>query len=672
MTLLILGFLSKPVLAFQLEFEFVNNFLQNLSFITGTDRGKEQNLEDNMTWLQQQGYTHLRFFGIYPNGYHAFPSATLDANGFPTNAAFETTLELLIDAATGHGITVNFDGWEVIAESNRDTTALGVGYITEAELAAVIEDVVSLGVTLITEEQFGGSYLQTIHSTCSGLGATHETTSWAWWQYPMIADEQLASVFNFYVYDQGDLDTLAGPYPPSNLGNFHHITESARYFGYPHNIAVGSFGSLETENWKNVLRFAQIQHSPQRVSIEETNTDMLIWAPSFNFMDYIGTELLQLGDSAYENRPIANVIYDFGTVYSGTYSPVGMTSMINGPAIVNLCTLLGYRVVGTIDSVLPEADIYYLQLVGGANETEIVPLPDYVLPLLASEKPVIVHPSFGIPDETDATDWLDVRELFGLPGGETDTYVNAIPNEVIFDGHAVLWEGVSIWNSPLIEGIQPAMVDTDVASVVLEGEYGGYDFALVIRNGNRFLINSNVIHLQASFILSQLLGGPLNLPATADIAVLDNSAIIFAEYDTEIDLNIPWGGTTRVIRFDANGDLAYETDVDLAGSYYETLARGELVVLSDIYEDCCGIYTAGITGNANCSDDGKLTLSDISRLIDYLYISKADLCCYAAGNTNGSWDDGECKVTLSDISRLIDVLYISKLPPAGCMPECER
>ena len=87
---------------------------------------------------------------------------------------------------------------------------------------------------------------------------------------------------------------------------------------------------------------------------------------------------------------------------------------------------------------------------------------------------------------------------------------------------------------------------------------------------------------------------------------------------------------------------------------------------------CCGIYAGGITGNANCSDDGKLTLSDISRMIDYLYISKADLCCYASGNTNGSYDDGECKVTLSDISRLIDVLYISKQPPADCMPECER
>jgi hypothetical protein len=82
-----------------------------------------------------------------------------------------------------------------------------------------------------------------------------------------------------------------------------------------------------------------------------------------------------------------------------------------------------------------------------------------------------------------------------------------------------------------------------------------------------------------------------------------------------------------------------------------------------ITEDCCGIYTAGYTGNTNCSADGKLTLSDISHLIDRVYISKAPLCCEANGNTNGSEDD---KITLSDITQLIDRVYISKEHTAAC------
>jgi hypothetical protein len=76
----------------------------------------------------------------------------------------------------------------------------------------------------------------------------------------------------------------------------------------------------------------------------------------------------------------------------------------------------------------------------------------------------------------------------------------------------------------------------------------------------------------------------------------------------------------------------------------------------------CG-DTGGITGNTNCSEDGKITLSDISRLIDRVYISKLPLCCEEVGNTNGSPDG---KLTLSDISCLINQVYISKEPCAPC------
>ncbi len=96
---------------------------------------------------------------------------------------------------------------------------------------------------------------------------------------------------------------------------------------------------------------------------------------------------------------------------------------------------------------------------------------------------------------------------------------------------------------------------------------------------------------------------------------------------------------------------------------------------------CCGRYEFvgpdrywpfGYTGNTNCSSDGRRSMSDISRLIDKVYISKTPLCCYASGNTNGSWDNGACKINLSDITRLIDAIYISKELSEACMDECDR
>ncbi len=92
--------------------------------------------------------------------------------------------------------------------------------------------------------------------------------------------------------------------------------------------------------------------------------------------------------------------------------------------------------------------------------------------------------------------------------------------------------------------------------------------------------------------------------------------------------------------------------------------------IGDVCDGCCGQFTAppGLTGNCNCSEDGKFTLSDITKLIDHVYVSKDPLCCEASGNTNGSED---CKITLSDITVLIDAVYISKTLPAECMSECE-
>jgi hypothetical protein len=79
---------------------------------------------------------------------------------------------------------------------------------------------------------------------------------------------------------------------------------------------------------------------------------------------------------------------------------------------------------------------------------------------------------------------------------------------------------------------------------------------------------------------------------------------------------------------------------------------------------CCGVFTSGQTGNADCSDDGKRNLADITRLIDRVYVSKEPLCCEENGNTSG---DEEGKINLSDITKLIDHVYVSKAETAPCL-----
>lgn len=648
------------------DFEYCNNFLMNYSFITLTDRGIEQNLEDNLTWMQEQGYTHLRFFGIYPNGVHIFPSPTLDSNGFPNSSYHEGVLEQLVVKAEQRGIVVNFDGWEVIAESNYDTTALGVSFVTPEELAQVVQDVLNLGVTLITEEQFGSEYLQAIQSTTTAMGAIHETTACLWYQHSMadpVADAQLVSVFNFFPRNQIEADSIIaaghGYDIPATLGFLHILIESPQYFNIPTSVAVGSFGTLEPENWKNVLLFTQVQHHPDRLSIEEQDQSFLISDPGFNFMEYVGNQLIALGEETMGERPIVNIVYDIGWIYNESFIPTWYCSQVNTPAIVNTFSQLGFRVVATVDSLLPEAGIYYLLLAGGIDEYNVAPLPNYVLPLLGGDVPVFVHPAVGIPDENDASDWVPLREHFGLPQGETQTLTNAIPEIVMYNGFQTNWGGLELYLTPSIELLLSSQIDTSVANVVLSGEVSNQETALIIERDNSWLINSNVIHLEASYVLSSLLDGPMNRPSGSDIAIANGIGLVFAEYDTEVDVDLPWTGTTHLVRYNPLGEITQDSDIDLDGIFTATMQRGELAILRGDLLGCC----SGTRGNINGDEQDIVNIADLTYLVAYLFASGPEPPCVEEANVN---DDPTETVNIADLTYLVAYLFAGGPAPAAC------
>jgi len=77
---------------------------------------------------------------------------------------------------------------------------------------------------------------------------------------------------------------------------------------------------------------------------------------------------------------------------------------------------------------------------------------------------------------------------------------------------------------------------------------------------------------------------------------------------------------------------------------------------------CC----AGSTGNVDCDGSDGVDISDLSGLIDFLYISFTPLCCPDEANVDGDSGGG---IDISDLSALIDYLYISFTPPAPCAVE---
>ena len=125
-------------------------------------------------------------------------------------------------------------------------------------------------------------------------------------------------------------------------------------------------------------------------------------------------------------------------------------------------------------------------------------------------------------------------------------------------------------------------MDTTHVQVPLSAELIGEDVALLLQRENKILINSNLLHLEASYILSELLEGPLNGPLTADVVVTGDRVLIYAEYDGTVDLDLPWDGDAEVMRYDPTGSEIQNEMVSLGGRYVENLSRGEFVFLRDI------------------------------------------------------------------------------------------
>jgi hypothetical protein len=82
-------------------------------------------------------------------------------------------------------------------------------------------------------------------------------------------------------------------------------------------------------------------------------------------------------------------------------------------------------------------------------------------------------------------------------------------------------------------------------------------------------------------------------------------------------------------------------------------------IVSAVQGGCC----IGMTGNVDGDVEDLVDISDITQLIDYLYISRQPLPCPAEANMDG---DSEGLVDLADLTYLINYLWIERRPLAPC------
>lgn len=179
-------------------------------------------------------------------------------------------------------------------------------------------------------------------------------------------------------------------------------------------------------------------------------------------------------------------------------------------------------------------------------------------------------------------------------------------------------------------------------------------------------------------------GGPLNLKyeghSIVDCRAGVFSAIDYINYDgnnKHLCLNMEGGSTPLPagtgplikIKFKIQGGEPGQYNILEMDGYdtfepinygYPLIYQPALISGTIIYNPamCC----SGTTGNVDCSAEEIPDIADITRLIDFLYISHNALCCEAEADVDVSGGIPD----ISDITRLIDYLYLSHDPLAEC------
>ncbi len=84
---------------------------------------------------------------------------------------------------------------------------------------------------------------------------------------------------------------------------------------------------------------------------------------------------------------------------------------------------------------------------------------------------------------------------------------------------------------------------------------------------------------------------------------------------------------------------------------------------------CKGCCCRDLTGNINDDAGDNVDISDLTKLVNHLFVTFESLNCPAEANVNG---DAACNVDISDLTKLVNHLFVTFESPAVCNYGCTK
>ena len=252
-------------------------------------------------------------------------------------------------------------------------------------------------------------------------------------------------------------------------------------------------------------------------------------------------------------------------------------------------------------------------------------------------------------DTSIHSQWSQRSAVFQVTGTDDisgEDYYRRIEKEVI-DGsleehlYNVMWFGVDLNDNVILKAFCAEPVIEDIDSAIILDEPSVYLSSDMFGLGNTWTNNFDMFDISEHLEVTGV-GEQISVPAgtfdncitlknvTTNLSGIDTSFIVYISYAPGV------------------GIVTHET-------VYPAERHNKLELIS---YPCC----VGFTGNVDCSQDENPDITDITRLIDFLYLSHAPLCCPDEADCDGSGGDPD----ITDITRIIDYLYLSHNPLYPC------